>query len=74
MTLCPKDKLLIEGVQRYATKLVPGLKDHDYSETERLNSMYLPSMKYYRERGDMTERIQGLSSVNNNLLKMDIIY
>ena len=39
------NRLLIESVQRRATKLVPGLKDHDYSETERLNSMYLPSMK-----------------------------
>ena len=60
LTLCPKDKLLVEGVQRYAIKLVPGLRDHDYSETERLNSMDLPSIKYYREGGDMTEGIQGL--------------
>ena len=48
-----KDWLLIEGVQRCATKLVPGLTELDYSE--RLKSIYLPSMKYRRERGNMTE-------------------
>ena len=48
-----KDRLLIEGVQRCATKLVPGLTELDYSE--RLKSIYLPSMKYRRERGNMIE-------------------
>ena len=45
----------VEGVQRRATKLVPGLKELDHSE--RLKSMDLPSMKYHtcRESGDMTE-------------------
>ena len=68
-----KDRLLIEGVQRRATKLVPGLTEHDYSE--RLKSMDLPSMKYRRERGDMIETckyIHGLYSVNNSLLKIDV--
>ena len=31
-----KDRLLIKGVQRHATKLVPGLKEIDYSERLRV--------------------------------------
>ena len=66
-----KDRLLIRGVQRCATKLVPGLKDLDYSEG--LKSVDLPSMKYCRESEDMIETyIYGLYSVNNCLLKMDV--
>ena len=68
----PKDGLLIQGVQRRATKLVPDLTELDYSE--RLKSMDLPSMKYRRERGDTIETckyIHGLYSVNNSLLKID---
>ena len=72
-----KDQLLIEGVQRCATKLVPGLTELDYSE--RLKSIYLPSMKYCRERGNMIETYKYYIytwplhySVNNSLLKIDI--
>ena len=48
-----KDKNLIEGVLRRATKIIPGLKDLAYEE--RLKKLKLPSMKYRRERGDMIE-------------------
>ena len=48
-----KDKNLIEGVLRRATKLVPGMKDLQYSD--RLVKMRIPSMQYRRERGDMIE-------------------
>ena len=48
-----KDNNLIEGVLRRATKLIPGMKDLDYSE--RLKKINIPSMKYRRERGDMIE-------------------
>ena len=48
-----KDSNLIEGVLRRATKLIPGLKDLEY--TERLKKINIPSMKYRRERGDMIE-------------------
>ena len=69
-----KDRLFfIEGVQRRATKLVPGLTEPDYSE--RLKSMDLPNMKYSRERGDIIETckyIHGFYSVNNSLLKIDV--
>ena len=67
---------LIEGVERRATKLVPGLKELVYSE--KLKSMDLPSMKSRKEGwggggGDMIETykyIHGLYSVNNSLLKI----
>ena len=48
-----KDRNLIEGVQRRATKLVPEIKDLEYEE--RLRKMDLPSLRYRRVRGDMTE-------------------
>lgn len=48
-----KDKKLIEGVQRRATKVIPGLKNFDYEK--RLEKMKLPSMSYRRLRGDLIE-------------------
>jgi len=48
-----KDKQLIEGVLRRATKCVPGFKDMDYEQ--RLNAMKIPSMSYRRLRGDLIE-------------------
>ena len=38
-----KDRNLIEGVQRRATKLVPEMKDLEYEE--RLKRMDLPSLR-----------------------------
>ena len=48
-----KDKNLIEGVLRRATKLVPGMTALPYEE--RLRKLNLPSMQYRRDRGDMIE-------------------
>jgi hypothetical protein len=48
-----KDKNLIEGVLRRATKCVPGLKHLDYES--RLRTMKIPSMSYRRVRGDLIE-------------------
>ena len=48
-----KDKKLIEGVLRRATKVVGGLKDLSYEQ--RLKRIGLPSMVYRRLRGDMIE-------------------
>ena len=45
--------VLIEGVLRRATKIVPGLRGLEYSE--RLECMNSPSMKYSQERGDTIE-------------------
>jgi hypothetical protein len=48
-----KDKKLIEGVQRRATKIIKELKDKEYPD--RLNALKLPSLQYRRDRGDMIE-------------------
>ena len=44
---------LIEGVQRRATKYLPGMKDKNYED--RLKLLDLPSLAYRRERADMIE-------------------
>jgi hypothetical protein len=44
-----KDRKLIEGVQRRATKLVPDLKELSYED--RLEQLSLPSLSYQRFRG-----------------------
>jgi len=48
-----KDKILIEGVLRRATKLVPRLTSLPYEM--RLERLKVPSMQYRRDRGDMIE-------------------
>jgi hypothetical protein len=63
-----KDKHLIEGVLRRATKCVPGLKDMDYEQ--RLSAMKIPSMSYRRLRGDLIETYKfthGLYKCNSPL-------
>jgi ribonuclease P/MRP protein subunit RPP40 len=44
---------MIEGVQRRATKQLPGMKDLSYAE--RLEKLKLPTLSYRRARGDMIE-------------------
>lgn len=48
-----KDKDLIEGVLRRATRVIPGMGELSYEE--RLKKINLPSMAYRRARGDMIE-------------------
>ena len=55
-----KDKRLLESVLRRATAMLPGLKQFSYSE--RLFVIGLPSMRYRQERGDM---IQVFKLLNN---------
>jgi hypothetical protein len=67
-----KDKDLIEGVLRRATKLVPGMNNLSYEE--RLKIFKLPTMQYRRDRGDMIEvykYVHGKYSVNRDLLAFD---
>lgn len=48
-----KDKIIIENVQRRATKLVPSCKNLSY--TQRLRKLGLPTLEYRRERADMIQ-------------------
>lgn len=69
-----KDKDLLEGVQRRATKIVPGLAKLSYED--RLRRMDLPSLEYRRQRGDMIETYKYLhgkysSDVASLLLRQD---
>ena len=50
---------LLENVQRRSTKLIPGLSNFSY--TERLKILNLPSLAYRRTRGDMIEMYKILS-------------
>ena len=48
-----KDIVTIENVERRATKMIPELKELSYKE--RLKKLYLPTLVYRRNRGDMIE-------------------
>ena len=48
-----RDQILLENVQRRATKLIPELRDRDYED--RLRTLKLASLYYRRARGDMIE-------------------
>ena len=54
---------MLEGVQRRATKMVPGL--HNLSYEERLCHMDLPSLLYRRLCGDVTETYKYLHGIYN---------
>ncbi len=48
-----KDIIIIENVQRRASKMIPDIKDKPY--TERFKYLNLPTLAYRRLRGDMVE-------------------
>jgi len=58
-----KDKQLIEGVLRRATKIIPCCKTLDYEE--RLRKLDIPSMAYRRIRGDMIETYKYVHNLYN---------
>ena len=67
-----RDQLLLENVQRRATKLVPSLKNYSYED--RLRILNLPSLYYRRARGDMIETwkyLHGQYHVNQMPLQRD---
>ena len=45
------DQIMLEQVQRRATRLIPGIRHMTYEE--RLRYLKLPSLEYRRKRGDM---------------------
>ena len=48
-----KYKKAIENVQKRATRMIPTLRNLNY--TERLRNLGLPSLEYRRERADMIQ-------------------
>ena len=48
-----RDQIILQNVQRRATKLIPELRDRDYEDRPRTRK--LPSLYYRRARGDMIE-------------------
>jgi ribosomal protein L29 len=61
--LYKKEAVLLENVQRRATRLVPELKNMEYED--RLKAMNLPSLTYRRHRGDMIETYKYLNKMYN---------
>ena len=56
-----KDIEKIEGVQRRATKMIPGMREKPYQE--RLRMLRLPTLRHRRIRGDMIETYKILHGV-----------
>ena len=64
-----KDAVLLENVQRRATKMVPELRNLEYED--RLKALKLPSLMYRRRRGDLIETYKykhGIYNVNSEKL------
>ena len=67
-----KDKKLVEGIQRRATKIIHGLKDLMYEQ--RLEKMKVPCMCYRRLRGGLIEVFKythNIYKLSDNLLKLE---
>ena len=61
--------MLVEAVQRCATKAIPELKDIPYED--RLRRLKLPSLVYRRRRGDMIQTykiLKGIDRINPDIL------
>ena len=62
-----KDSLLLERVQKRATKMVNGMKDLHYED--RLRTLKLFSLKYRRLRGDLIEVFKFVNGQTTGYLK-----
>lgn len=58
-----RQKILLEGVQRRATKMVPGLDNLHYKD--RLVALKLPSIKYRQLRGDLIQTYKIIHEIDN---------
>ena len=65
-----KDIEKIEGVQRRATKVVPGLGDKPYEE--RLKILNLPTLRHRRLRGDMIETYKIIHGIYDKKVAPDL--
>ena len=61
-TINKKEDLLLENVQKRATKLIPSLKNEDYPQ--RLKELGLPTLQYRRLRADMVETYKILNNID----------
>ena len=57
-----KYRIMIENVQRRATKLVTSLKNYSYPE--RLKKLGLPTLEYRRERADLIQVFKILNKID----------
>ncbi len=57
-----KDCILIENVQRRATKLLRNIRNMSYSD--RLKELGIPSLQYRRTRSDMVEVFKILNGID----------
>ena len=57
----------VEKIQRRATKLVSEIKDLQYVDSDRLNHLNLPSLRYQRCRGNLIYTYR----LFHNMLDMD---
>ena len=73
--LYKKDKIVIENVQRRATKLVSTCKNLPYHE--RLRKLGLPTLEYRRERADMIQIykiLHGIDKIDKDKLLTPALY
>ena len=61
--LFQRQKILLEKVQRRATKMVPGLSQLSYED--RLISLSLPTIKYRQTRGDLIQSFKIINGYDN---------
>ena len=73
-----KDKIIIENVQRRATKLVSTCKNLPYKhDQERLRKLGLPTLEYRREREDMIQTykiLHGIDKIDKDKLFTPVLY
>ena len=73
--LYKKDKIIIENVQRRATKLVATCKNLPYQE--RLRKLGLPTLEYRKERADMIQTykiVHGIDKIDKDKLFTPALY